>query len=200
MSGISAIVLAAGESTRMGRLKALIPWQGKTLIEYQVESLYTSGVSEVVLVVGHLGDEVAAQVVSNTDVVVVTNPEYRQGKAGSVKAGLRCVSTSADGILVLAVDQPRPVSVLELIIDSHLASKSLITCPVYDGHRGHPMIFSSLLKPELEAITEEGQGLRQVVDRYETDTNNLDVVDPVVRLDLNSPDDLRVGKLIFPGS
>ena len=199
MSGISAIVLAAGESTRMGRLKALVPWQGKTLIEYQVESLFDSGVSEVVVVVGHLADQVAAPVISNSGVIIATNPEYRRGKAGSVKAGLARVAPSASGILVLAVDQPRPVSVLESIINSYLASKSVITCPVYNGHRGHPMIFSSLLRSELEAITEEGEGLRQVVDRYKSDTNKLDVGDPVVRLDLNSPDDIKLAKLIFSG-
>ncbi|SVB04930.1 uncharacterized protein METZ01_LOCUS157784 [marine metagenome] len=183
----------------MGRLKALVPWQGKTLIEYQVESLFDSGVSEVVVVVGHLADQVAAPVISNSGVIIATNPEYRRGKAGSVKAGLARVAPSASGILVLAVDQPRPVSVLESIINSYLASKSVITCPVYNGHRGHPMIFSSLLRSELEAITEEGEGLRQVVDRYKSDTNKLDVGDPVVRLDLNSPDDIKLAKLIFSG-
>tara|TARA_B100001750_G_scaffold192779_1_gene163626 strand:+ start:264 stop:815 length:552 start_codon:yes stop_codon:yes gene_type:complete len=183
----------------MGRLKALVPWQGKTLIEYQVESLFDSGVSEVVLVVGHLADQVTAPVINNSGVIIANNPEYRRGKAGSVKAGLARLASSASGILVLAVDQPRPVWVLQSIIDSYRASKSHITCPVYNGHRGHPMIFSSLLRSELEAITDEGEGLRQVVDRYKSDTNKLEVGDPVVHLDLNSPDDIRLAELTFSG-
>ena len=100
---------------------------------------------------------------------------------------------------MLAVDQPRPVWLLQSIIDSYRASKSHITCPVYNGHRGHPMIFSSLLRSELEAITDEGEGLRQVVDRYKSDTNKLEVGDPVVHLDLNSPDDIRLAELTFSG-
>ena len=118
MSGISAIVLAAGESTRMGRLKALVPWQGKTLIEYQVESLLDSGASEVVVVVGHLADQVSAPVINNSGVIIANNPEYRRGKAGSVKAGLARLASADSEILVLAVDQPRPICVIQAIIDS----------------------------------------------------------------------------------
>ena len=199
MSGISAILLAAGESTRMGRLKALLPWQGATQIEYQVGSLLDAGVSQLVVVVGHRGDEVGAPITGRTDVTVVENPDYRQGKTTSIKAGLSRVSPSAQAIIVLAVDQPRPVSILKSLIDVHLERGSLITCPEHGGHRGHPFIFSAGLMPELMGITEEGQGLREVVDRHRADTYRLAVDNPIVNADMNSPEDLEEAERLFEG-
>jgi molybdenum cofactor cytidylyltransferase len=199
MEGISAILLAAGESTRMGRLKALVSWQGLALVEYQVQSLQSAGVTEVVLVVGHRGDEVEAPVKGMPGVKVVVNPDYRQGKATSVKAGLRQLFSSTQGILVLAVDQPRPPYIMETLIEAHLEGDALITYPVYRGHTGHPLIFASSLLPEMLAITEEGQGLREVTQRHSGETHRVEVDSPTVTVDLNSPEDLRQAEGLFEG-
>ena len=197
MDGISAILLAAGESTRMGRLKALLPWQDLTLVEYQVQSLQRAGVAEVVLVVGHRGDEVEAPVEAMPGVTTVVNPDYKQGKTTSIKTGLRNISGSAEGVLVLAVDQPRPAYIIEYVLKAHLEHGALITCPVHLGHRGHPIIFSSSLLPDLLAITEEGQGLREVTHRYEEDTYQVEVDSPIVTVDVNSPEDLQKAQALF---
>lgn len=200
MGHISAIVLAAGESTRMRRLKALLPWRGSTLVEYQVYSLLRAGVSQVVLVVGHRGEEVAAPVRGRPDVEVAFNGEYRLGKTTSVKAGLRLVAPSATGVLVLAVDQPRPAHMLESLVKAHLERDALITCPVYRGHTGHPLIFASSLLPELMSITEAGEGLREVTLRYRDETHRLEVDTPVVTLDVNSPEDVEDAERLFGDS
>ena len=199
MEAISAILLAAGESTRMGRLKALLPWQDSTLVEYQVESLQRAGVAEVVLVVGHRWDEVEAPVKGKPGVKTVVNPDYRQGKTTSIKAGLRHLSSTVQGILVLAVDQPRPPHILESLIKAHQERAALITCPVYRGHTGHPLIFASSLLPELMAITEEAQGLREGTHRHSEDTHRLEVDSPIVLVDVNSPEDLREAQRLFAG-
>ena len=199
MSGISAILLAAGESTRMGRLQALLPWQGATLIEYQVSSLLEAGVSQLVVVVGHRGDEVGAPIAGREGVTTVENPDYRQGKTTSIKAGLRAVSPDASAILVLAVDQPRPPDVLRTVIEAHQARSPLITSPVYGGRGGHPMIFAVELLPELAAITEESEGLREVTRRHASDIYKLELDDPVVRVDVNTPEDLQAALPLFEG-
>lgn len=199
MSGISAILLAAGESTRMGRLKALLPWQGATLIEYQVGSLLDAGVSQLVVVVGHRGDEVGAPITGRAGVTTVENPDYRQGKTTSIKAGLRAISPDAAAILVLAVDQPRPPDVLRAVIEAHLSRSPLITSPVYGGRGGHPMIFGVELLPELAAITEESEGLREVTRRHASDIYKLELDDPVVRVDVNTPEDLQAALPLFEG-
>ncbi|MDP6102064.1 MAG: nucleotidyltransferase family protein [Dehalococcoidia bacterium] len=197
MDGISAILLAAGESTRMGRLKALLPWQGVTLVEYQVQSLQRAGVAEVVMVVGHRGGEVEAPVKGMPGVTTVVNPDYKQGKTTSIKAGLRNISSSAVGILVLAVDQPRPAQVVESVIKAHLEQGALVTYPVYSGHGGHPIVFSASLLPKLLAITEGGQGLREVTLRHRESTYKLQVDSPIVTVDVNSPEDLQEALTLF---
>lgn len=197
MEGISAIVLAAGESTRMGRLKALLPWQGVTLVEYQIDSLRRSGVADVVLVTGHRGDEVGAVVQDRLGVNVVHNPDYRQGKTTSIKTGLRQVSWSAMGVLVMAVDQPRPVDILEAVVRAHMDGLGLITCPAYRGHIGHPIIFSSKIFPELMSITEELEGLRDVTLRHTNETHIMEMDNPIVTVDLNSPEDLSEAHRLF---
>ncbi|MBI2855415.1 MAG: nucleotidyltransferase family protein [Chloroflexi bacterium] len=197
MPGISAILLAAGESTRMGRLKALLSWQGSTLIEYQVQSLSEAGVGEIVVVVGHRGDEVRARVEEISGVIVAPNPDYWQGKTISIKTGLRHLTSTAEGVLVLAVDQPRPASILRALIKAHVQSGSPITCPVFHGRSGHPIIFTAALLPELMAITEQGEGLRAVSRRYREQTNRIEVGSPIVTLDVNSPQDVEQAVRLF---
>ena len=183
----------------MGQLKALLPWQDLTLVEYQIQSLQRAGVAGVVLVVGHRGDEVAAPVKGKPWVTTVANPDYRQGKTTSVKIGLQHISASAQGVLVLAVDQPRPAHILESLVKAHLEGTALITCPVYHGHTGHPLIFASSLLPELMAITEDGQGLREVTHRHSEDTYRMEVDSPIVTVDVNSPEDLKEAQRLFAG-
>ena len=181
----------------MGRLKALLPWQGLTLVEYQIDSLHRSGVADVVLVTGHMGDEVGAVVQKKLGVNVAYNPDYRQGKTTSIKTGLRHISQSAKAILVVAVDQPRPVGILEAVVKAHMDGFGLITCPAYRGHMGHPLIFSSKILPELMAITEEFEGLRDVTLRYTSETHIVEIDNPIVTVDLNSPEDLLEAHRLF---
>ena len=129
----------------------------------------------------------------------MVNPDYIQGKATSVKAGLRHISASTRGILVLAVDQPRPANILEALVAAHLEGTALITCPVYRGHTGHPLIFAASLLPEMLAITEEGQGLREVTHRHSKDTHRMDVDSPIVTVDVNSPEQFREAERMFEG-
>ena len=187
MASISAILTAAGESTRMGRPKPLLPWHGVTLVEYQVCVLIDAGVTEVVVVLGHEADAIAAYL-KGRGVRHVINLDYREGKATSIKAGLRCIDPDADAILLLAVDQPRTRDIISTVIESHLARNALITSPRYQGHGGHPLIFSASLKVQLEGITEENNGIREVFQAHRDEVLELPIDDPMLRLDLNTPD------------
>ena len=185
MALISAVLIAAGESTRMGRPKPLLPWHDVPLVEYQTTSLLDAGVAEVVVVLGHQHETAAAHVMG-PGVRYVVNHHYRQGKTTSIKAGLKDVRPDAEGILLLAVDQPRPAEIISTVIDAHLRSNALITSPRYRGHGGHPLIFSHLLRADMAAITEEGQGIREVLQAHSGEVNEVECDDPIVRLDLNS--------------
>ena len=193
---VSAILTAAGESTRMGQPKPLLRWHGVPLIEYQTASLLGGGAAEVVAVLGHVHSQVAPHV-TGPRVRYVVNERYREGKTTSIKAGLRSVSSEATAITLLAVDQPRPPEIVAAVVEAHLESKALITSPRYEGHGGHPLVFAASLRDELEAMTEEGQGIRAVFSAHRGDVNEVPIDDRIVRLDLNSPDGYEAARVRY---
>ena len=198
MGGVSAILTAAGESTRMGRPKPLLPWQGTTLVEYQVQSLTQAGAAEVVVVLGHESDAVAPYVKGPCSRWVL-NPDYRLGRTSSIRAGLSAIDPDADAILLLGVDQPRTEKIVSAVIDAHARLGALITSPRYRGRGGHPLIFSASLKDELQSISEEGQGIRQVFDAHRGDVSEVEIDDSLVRLDLNTPEAYKAAKARYGG-
>ena len=187
MDGISAIVLAAGESTRMGTLKALLPWQGLTLVEYQLNSLQKCGVTQIIVVVGYRKTDITRQIKNYSGVNVVFNQNYLKGKTTSIKAGAGIVDSSSKSILITSVDQPRPPELISEILVSHLASKKLITLPTHNGKGGHPIVFDISLLPAINEITEEEEGLRKITSLHTGNINRVPVGNPIVTLDLNTP-------------
>ncbi len=188
---IAAVLLAAGESSRMGSPKPLLPWQGVTLVEYQAASLLKGGVDEVYVVTGAAGDEVA-RLLSGDRVHRVHNADYLEGKTTSVRAGVRAVPAQAGAIVALAVDQPRPAWVVRRVIESHLASGAMVTSPRFRERGGHPLAFDGALRRELLSITEENEGIREVMRRYEDRMNRVEFDTEIVRLDINTPETYRL--------
>jgi len=196
----AAILLSAGESTRMGETKALLPWGEASLIEHQVDVLTSAGLSPIVLVLGHQSDKLEALVGSRAGVECVYNPDYIQGRTTSVKAGVRALRrlqrTHSDAaamaaILVLGVDQPRSRETIRSVMDLHGDGAWLITVPTYQGRGGHPVIFSSSIMDEMMEVSEDTLGLKGLVRRHEAQTQWVEAGSPELLLDLNTPDDYR---------
>ena len=175
----------------MGQLKAVLPWQGTTLLQYQVNSLLSAGVSQVIAVVGHKAETLRPLIERVPSVSIVLNLRYRTGKSSSVRAGLSHVGAQAGHILVLAVDQPRPPDLIRQVLDAHLEHGAPVTYPTYEAKGGHPVVFSRDLMPEMTGIRESRQGLREVVERHRHETARVPVDDPQVLMDLNVPEDYR---------
>lgn len=188
MRAVRALLVAAGESSRMGSAKPLLPWQGQPLIAYQIVQLRDAGVGEVVVVTGHA----AAQVRPIAEAAggrVVENPEYRSGRASSIRAGAFALPDDTPAVVTLSVDQPRPAALIRQVIDAHLASGAMITTPEQGGRRGHPVIFDGSLLPELRAVQERTEGLRAVVRRYAERRYIAPVDDPIIHLEFNTPEE-----------
>ena len=189
MPGIWAILLAAGESSRMGRLKALLPWQGSTLIETQLHSLLNGGVDHVIVVLGHDADRLKPFVESVEGASWVENPDYLQGKTTSLKTGVSALDDQhAADMLLLNVDQPRTSDVIHDLIQRHRLSGFAITIPTYGGKGGHPILLSAHLVPEIATIDEGTKGLLAVVRRHTAETERVEIADPTVLWDLNTPE------------
>ncbi|NQW24539.1 MAG: nucleotidyltransferase family protein [SAR202 cluster bacterium] len=189
MPGVWAILLAAGESSRMGQLKALLPWRNTTLLEHQLRSLLDAGVQQIVVVLGHDADRLKPIVDSVDGASWVLNPDYLAGKTTSLKSGVGAVTgQQASDVLLLNVDQPRNADTVRTLLDRHVASANRITIPTHGGKGGHPIFISAELLPELAAIDEESQGLKAVVRRHAEATERYEVDDPTVLWDLNTPE------------
>ncbi len=189
MPGVWAILLAAGESSRMGRLKALLPWQGTTLIETQLHSLLDGGVEHVVVVLGHDADRLKPVVESVDGASWVLNPDYLLGKTTSLKTGVSALDgQQVTNVLLLNVDQPRTSETVRTLIRRHSSSASVITIPTHGGKGGHPILLSAELIPEMTVIEEETKGLLAVVRRHADATERFEMDDPSVLWDLNTPE------------
>src|SRR5699024_4891416 len=185
--GMSAILLAAGFSSRMGKLKALLPWQGKTLIEYQIEQIHQARVREIVVVLGYQADQLHSVMTQYDHLKIVRNDHYKQGKSSSIRIGASNVSDNAKGIFICNVDQPVPSHTLTKMSDKLIQSAAII--PVYENKRGHPILFHGNLKDDLLAVRENTKGLRQIVSDYAERIMYLEVQDPSILFNFNKPED-----------
>jgi molybdenum cofactor cytidylyltransferase len=182
---IAGILLAAGESTRMGQLKALLPWRGTTLLQSQVAALEAGGVQPLIVVLGHRAEELRDLLPPFVQVVV--NERYREGKSTSIVAGVAALPADAEGAIVVAVDQPTEAEIIHALADAYGPEHPPILLPSVNHRRGHPTLFGRGAYPDLLAITEEHEGLREVMTRHERDIRYVNVGTELVRANLNSP-------------
>jgi molybdenum cofactor cytidylyltransferase len=191
---IVAVILSAGESSRMGRPKALLPIDGVRFIEKIVTALKSTRVGEIVAVLGHNADEMR-QKISDLPVTIVVNPDYKQGQLSSLIAAIRNIESGekhrVDAILVHLVDHPYiNADLVNVMIDRFYETKKLIVVPRHQGRRGHPVIFSRALFPELLAAPVD-QGAKTVVHAHRDQTLEIDTDDAGVTIDIDTPDEYQ---------
>jgi molybdenum cofactor cytidylyltransferase len=184
---VAALILAAGESTRMGRLKLLLPWDGSPLIAWQVEQVRQAGADEIVVVLGHAAEEVRAVVPAGVRIVV--NDAYKDGRATSLRRGAEGLDDSIEAILILNVDQPRPAWVTRLVLKRWRETHAPIVLPRFAGHSGHPVLIDGALLPELRAVDEATFGLRAVMQRHAAEGIEIEIDNDAPNVDLNTPSD-----------
>lgn len=199
----TGVLLAAGESVRMGRPKALLPWGDTTLVEYQVAEMLGAGLERVIVVLGHAWQDAKPHLAGRT-VEAVINEAYRKGRSSSLRAAAACLLDEDEAVLILSVDQPRPRDLLASLLAAHeagLASQraASITVPVHGGRRGHPPVLSGVLIPELRNVREEELGLRGLLERHQSSVREVPFETPIVLLDVNTPDEYRRAHELFFG-
>ncbi|WP_430784569.1 nucleotidyltransferase family protein [Virgibacillus flavescens] len=189
---ISAILLAAGFSSRMGKLKALLPWEGIPLINYQIEQLQQAGIDEIIVVLGYQSDQIK-RVISKFAVKTIVNEQYEQGKSSSICKGAESISHDTEGIVVTAVDQPVPCQTLKYLI-LHLTSyQPAAVIPVYQGKSGHPILFHKDIRKDLLTVKEETKGMRDIIQNHHNIVAYLPVNDSAILLNFNNPSDYKGG-------
>ena len=192
---ISAIILAAGESKRMGQLKQLLPFRGSTLLGQIVENLLQSQAAETIVVLGSQAEKIIPQI-DREPVKIVVNPDFEQGMSSSIKCGLSHISEAADGVMIVLGDQPLiEKETIDLLIERHRQSERGIILPVYNGIRGHPVIFTMKYKDELLRLTGDIGG-KQIVERHPSDVLEVEVDSESVVTSIDAESDYQslVGK------
>lgn len=152
---IPAIVLAAGGSSRLGRPKQLLPWQGTTLVGHAVQTAAAAGCDPVLVVTGSHGDDVV-RALAASPAVPVSNPGWAEGQAASLRAGVaaleRCCP-EARAVVLLACDQPRlTAEVLGGLISAWSESGLPMAACEYAGCAGVPAVFDRSMFPALLAV------------------------------------------------
>lgn len=163
---VAASITAAGAGVRMqGRIKQLLPWRGKTLIENAVEIAMRSNVNETIVVLGAHAEEIR-QVIREPRVRIVVNRDWESGHASSIHAALEAIAPTMDAAIFINVDQPLLTpTVVNGIIQRYNETDAEIIAPTYAGKRGSPVLFRRIHFDELRSLHGE-QGGRELLAKY----------------------------------
>jgi molybdenum cofactor cytidylyltransferase len=185
---VVGVVLAAGMATRMGRLKQLLPIDGRTAIE-RIAETFSRCLDDVVVVLGHRAAEIKA-VLASYPVRCQMNPSYRQGMLSSVQCGISSVQ-EADAYVLGLGDQPGVgQEVIEELLQRAWCVKHGIIIPCWDEKRGHPILLKARYRKEIISLPTD-QGLNAVTRGHPEDTLEIPFSDPEIIEDMDTPADYR---------
>ncbi|HXY50646.1 MAG TPA: NTP transferase domain-containing protein [Terriglobales bacterium] len=187
-SGTSAVILAAGISTRMGEVKQLLQVDGRPLLQHVLDHVRASEISEIILVLGHAADAIRREL-DLEPIKLVVNEDYRGGMGCSLKAGLSAVDPQAKAAIVVLADQPfvRPFT-LDRLIREHARSGAQIVIPTYHGFRGNPVLLDRRVFPEVMGIGGD-VGCRAIFGDHAEGIVKVPVEDVGILLDIDRPGD-----------
>jgi len=185
---IWAMILAAGESKRMGKPKLLLPFGEKTMIETVIDRVIQSKAEKILIVLGSNREKIEKKI-GNLPLEIAVNPDFREGMLSSVQRGLEALPEEARAVLVFLGDQPSiPSEVIDSVIDAFRKTGKGIVLPVYKGERGHPVLIDMKYRHEVENLNPE-VGLRELVYGQPDDILEVEVDDAGILRDINDIED-----------
>lgn len=189
---ISAIILAAGFSSRMKRFKPLLRIGEKTFAEHAIALFKRAGIGDIVTVVGHLSEKLIPVVKAASSRYVI-NDNYHDGMYSSIQTGVKALRHPCDAFFLLPVDIPfvLPTTIRQLSNAFCKNSLSMVCYPQFQSRRGHPPLINSKLIDEILSYSGQG-GLREFLRSYENQAISIPVEDPFIRLDADTPKDLSL--------
>ena len=174
---VAGILLAAGASTRIGRPKQLLNWRREPLVKHVARAALDAGLSPVIVVTGSSGDLVG-NALSDLQLGIVDNPNWKSGQASSVQTGLNALPANTGSVVFLLADQPQiPPDLVRALIEKHTRTLAPVIAPRVEGQRGNPVLFDRSTFPDLLALEGDTGGRaifsRDPIEWIDWDDHNL---------------------------
>ena len=188
MDDLWAIVLAAGESKRMGFPKMLLSFKGRTMIETVIANISESKIKNILVVLGENNSDIK-KIISKLPVKYCYNINYRDGMLSSVKCGFKNIPSDHRAVLVFQGDQPFiHAASINAVIEAYFASGKGLVVPVYNNRRGHPLLIGRKYSNEIE-ILDPAKGLNSLARKYPEDLLEVETSEPGILKDFDTYED-----------
>ncbi len=189
----SAVILAAGEADRMGKLKQLLPWKEKTILETVIDNVLDSKYidDEIRIVLGAEADRVKDKISYNNDkrIIIKENPDYKEGMSTSLKKGIEHLSENTKYLVIFLGDQPLITpDIFDNLIKRFEDISAEIMMPVYNEKPGHPVIISTKYLSDIKKL-KGSMGLKPFLDSHKDIVKYYPVENNKVIIDLDYYDD-----------
>ncbi len=186
---VSAIILAAGKSSRMGQPKMSLAWGNTTVLGKVVETIQNTGIDDVLVVTGGAKNEVE-KIIANYQVRIVHNQDYANNEMlASIQLGLQAQKPTAEATLICLGDQPQVEErSVRLVCEMFLAQKSRIVVPSYRMRRGHPWLIARELWDEVLQMRAP-ESMRDFLNKHGENIFYINYDSPSILQDLDTPSD-----------
>ena len=190
---LAAVILSGGASRRMGSPKALVSYQGASFLEHLLSVTRHPAIGVRRVVLGPDADEISAQITLAPQEVVI-NKHWEQGQLSSIQAALRTFPAGTEGVLLCPVDHPLvSATLVNSLIVTFLETRAPLVLPLFEGRRGHPVIFAAAVYEELMRAPLD-VGARAVVWSHNHDVQEVSTTEEGCVLNLNDPDAILKSK------
>ena len=188
---VAAVLLAAGQSRRMGKANKLLePLDGRAMLLHVLDALAASSIDRLVVVTGHEADRVSELLVGR-EVQIVHNPNFADGLSTSLATGIKALASDVDAALVMLGDMPRVATAdIERLIAAYDPEEGRSICvPVANGKRGNPVLWDRTFFPEMQQIRGD-VGARHLIGEHDDVLCEVEMKDASILLDVDTPDAL----------
>jgi molybdenum cofactor cytidylyltransferase len=183
---LAAVILSGGASRRMGSPKALVSYQGASFLEHLLSVTQHPAIGVRRVVLGPDAQEISAQIALAPQEVVI-NKDWEQGQLSSIQAALRTLPAGTEGMLLCPVDHPLvSATLVNSLILTFLETRAPVVLPMFEGRRGHPVIFAAAVYEELLRAPLD-VGARAVVWSHQHDVQEVSTTEEGCVLNLNDP-------------
>ncbi len=185
---ITAIILAAGESKRMGQPKMLLPWGKSTVLQTVISTFQAAGIKDILVVTGGAHERVAALIGKTVQIII--NKEYSHGEMlSSLQVGLAVKKQESHAALIGLGDQPQVQKrTVQRILQEYRETNAPIIVPSYQMHRGHPWLVVQEFWDEILQM-QPPESPREFLNRHEKDIHYVEIDSASILQDLDTPDD-----------